>query len=151
MTLGTILEAEKPVEVSGVRVIPKSLISNTIITYDSIERTDGAGSYRKGTPLKFEIERYSDDYGINIEYMKKSDFPISYDFTTKKTTKIKLLGEIYNSSYELEKFSQKGTPRGFVYVFFWNDNQSFLIHKDDADKIEDLDMKEINAIHNTAS
>lgn len=151
MTLGTLLEADKFVEVSGVRVIPKSTINNTLITYDSIERTDGSGRSRKGTPKAYEIEQHSDDYGIDIEYMKKSDFPISYDFKTKTTTKIKMLGEIYNSSYDLDKFSQKGIPRGYVYVHFWNDNQSFLIHKDDVDKLEELDIKEFNAIDKVVS
>lgn len=130
------------VEHKGVRVVPGSFSNNMIITYDEIDRTDGSGAWRKGTPLTYEVERY-EEYGISIEYLKKSDFPLSFDIKTKESIKVRNLEEIEDDT---STYKQKGLPTNTVRIFFWNDNISFIIHKEDVDTFVNFETKDQSAI-----
>jgi hypothetical protein len=129
-------------EVNGIRVIPKSFTSNMVVYYDEIDRTDGTGRSRKGTPHKYEIERF-EEYGIDgIEYMKKSDFPFSFNFKTKEKVKVTSLVD----HDDITTYKQKGLPTNSLRIFFSNDNFSFLIHKEDVEAFLSLETKDEHAV-----
>jgi len=135
-------------EFNGIRFI-KGFINNTIIRYDDIERYDGSGRYKKGIPKDHEIERFKEDFNIDVSNMKKSDFPISYNYKTKKIENIKFVKEdLYLLNYELSIFQAKSGTRGFLYVFFWNDSESFQINKEDISKFEELSKQDFNNLIN---
>ncbi len=133
------------VEHNGVRVISNSFINNMVVVYDEIDRTDrtdGKGRYRKNTPTEYEVDQFK-EYGVDIEGLyKKSDYPFSFNFKTKEKIKVKDLVQLDGDE---GLFSQKGMPRNFVYIHFYNDNMSFLIHKEDVEKFSELETKDQNA------
>lgn len=131
-------EASNFVEVNGIRVVPNSSINATIFTYDQVDRTDGKGRYKKGTPKDTEQERFRDEYSIEIVDFEKSDFPFLYNYKSKSTSKVKILSDGDN-------FDLVSTPKMIkdsVGLYFFNDNIIIYIHKDDVEKFEKLATRE---------
>jgi len=140
------LNENTEIVVNNIRIIKNSFKNVYIINYDDIERTDGSGAYRKGTPLSFEVERYKDDFNINILHLKKSDFPLMIDVKTHDVKKVKILEEY--DDFDIVKYPK--LPRNYVMLYFFNDNISFLIHKDDIDSFLDLSTREQNKVMDTS-
>jgi len=137
----------KPAEVEGIRVIPKSEENIFVINYDDIDRYDGKGSNRKGTPKSYEVEQYDEDYGLDISNLKKSDFPLMHNIKTNESKKVKLIEE----TDDFDVLTYPKIPRGFVMLYFFNDNMSILISKDDVETFKELTTKEQNSVFKTSS
>jgi len=136
------LNENTEITVENVRIIKNSYKNVYIVNYDDIERTDGSGAYRKGIPLSYEIERYDNDFNINITHLKKSDFPLMINVKTYDTKKVKILEEY--DDFDVIKYPK--ILRNFVMLYFFNDNISFLIHKDDVETFLKLSSKEQNKV-----
>jgi len=142
-----IIENQKNI-MYGVEFIPKSYIGTMLVTYDEIDRTnkqDHPGK-KPGTPLRYEIERFKNDYDIDIEYLKKSDFPFTKYVNSSVIHKVKILDDFEIARYEVSTYSEKGLPKGYIRVFLWNDNMSFLVNKKSIKQLEELSSKEFNQL-----
>lgn len=116
----------------------------SIIIYDEIDRYDGTGRYRKGTPKHYEIDRFQNDFGIDIEYMKKSDFPIIKYYGKRDIEKVKILEEFEVDNYPVTIYRRPMDKRGLVWIHLGNDNQAYLIEKNKIDAIKEMDFTEFD-------
>jgi len=130
------------ITVENVRIVKNSYKNIYIVNYDDIDRTDGTGAYRKGTPLSYEVKRYNDNFNIDISHFKKSDFPLMINVKTHSTKKVKILEEY--DDFDVIKYTKM--LRNFVMLYFFNDNISFLIHKDDVKTFLKLSLKNQNKV-----
>lgn len=118
--------------------------SASVVVYDEIDRYDGSGRYRKGTPKDYEVERFQEYYGIDISYMKKSDFPIEVKFKSGIAEKISGLEDFEVDGYPVSIYRKKGLKRGHVCIHMGNDNEVYVIAKNKVEDIKKMNFKEFD-------
>lgn len=137
-----IVESEDIV-VDGITVKANTFASGLLIlSYEHIDRYDGSGRFKKGTPKDYEIESYK-EYGLDISELKRPDFPLWFNFTDKTYKRIRDVKEVTD---DISYFKYVGIPYGFVRLFYWNDGFTFLVKESDVEKMKDINISTENEI-----